>query len=176
MVNLASCSLSSDELAVLQLGLGFCPLDPIHITEMIKDLYLFVQNLTYKFLFDSHRQNTNLERGLTERTRHFTMAEFCALRDLMLLYDESNINNISHAQLEPSEVPHETTVTPIFFVIHTFNIASNRFKPKSQNVPDLMTCPAIWAFLHQSNKDFKSKNWQDITPNLTHSQQCALRH
>lgn len=62
----------------------------MHTTENIKDLYLFARNLTFKLIYDKDRQNTNLERELTERTRNFTMDEFCALHDLMLLYDEGS--------------------------------------------------------------------------------------
>lgn len=42
-----------------------------------------------------------------------------------------------------------------------------RFKPKSFNFPDLMSCPTIWAFLHQFIKDFKHHKWQDCTSNLS---------
>lgn len=133
---------------MLQLGLGFCPLDSLHVTETIKDLYLFARNLTFKFIFDKDRHNTNLERELTERTKHFTMEKFHALRDLMLLYDEGNTEDLPGPGRVTPLKPSSTSLS------NSLNVPKN-FKPKSRSFPDLMTCPAIWAFLHQSIKDIK---------------------
>lgn len=85
----------------MQLGLGFCLFDSLHITETIKDLYLFVRNLTFKFIFDKDCQNINLECKLTERTRDFTMEKFHALRDVILLYDEGATEDPSGSQQDP---------------------------------------------------------------------------
>lgn len=77
--------MTNDEYSVLQLGLGFCPLDALKVTETIKDLYFFAHNLTFKFVFDKDQAQLKLERELVERTKHLSMDEFHALRDLMLL-------------------------------------------------------------------------------------------
>lgn len=76
-----------EEEMFLQLGLGFCPSELIHIFETIKDVYLFARNLTFHFILDKDRQKFNLEKELAERTKHFSMQEFRALQELMLLFD-----------------------------------------------------------------------------------------
>lgn len=139
---------------MLQLGLGFCPLDSLHVTETIKDLYLFARNLTFNFIFDKDRQKAHLERELTEWTKHFTMEEFRTLRDLMLLYEEGATKS------DPGSTLVDSLGTAPFDLVPDSRpqlqpTTSKIFKPKSRNFPDLMTCPAIWAFLHQSIKDIK---------------------
>lgn len=105
------------------------------------------------------------------------MEEFCALHDLMLLYDEG-------ATGDPSGFNQDTLVDPDGTVAILANRppplpmqsnVPNRFKSKSRNFPDLMTCPAIWAFLHQSIKDLKQNKWQDFSSNLTTNQLLALK-
>lgn len=39
------------------LGLGFCPLNALKVTGIIKNLYLFAHNLTFKFIFDKEEHN-----------------------------------------------------------------------------------------------------------------------
>ena len=157
---------SEVESSVLQLGLGFCPLDPLKIMYTIKDIYLFARNLTYKFIFDQDRTRVGLERELSERTKQFTVAEFRALRDLMLLYDESNpehIESSSSSNSSLSEAP-----PPIRPSRKPFRLPSRRF-------PDLMTCPAIWAFVQATIRDLKRQEWHQVTPNLTDNQTKALK-
>lgn len=84
IINLTPFTLTPEEERVLQLGLGYFPSEPINIFETIKDLYLFAHNLTFRFIFDKDRQRLNLEKELAERTKHFSMQEFRALRNLML--------------------------------------------------------------------------------------------
>lgn len=69
IINWTPYLLTEDELSVLQLGLGFCPLDPLIVTETIKDLYLFACNLTFKYIFDKDRGQLNLERELAYRRK-----------------------------------------------------------------------------------------------------------
>ena len=173
-MNLTPIVLSTDEISVLQLGLGFCPTDPIHVTETIKDLYLFARNLTFKFIFDEDRHNISLERELTERTKDFTMDEFRALRDLMLLYDEGCTDDSPAAPTAGTS--GVTSVIPEVTVGSSQHgsTKSKKFKPTSRKFPDLMTCPAIWAFLQQTIKDLKRSRWQSFHPNLTSNQQKAL--
>ena len=148
------------------MGLGFCPLDPLKVTHTIKDLYLFARNLTYKFIFDGDRACVGLEHELAERTKQFTVAEFRALRDLMLLYDESNPEHT-----EPISVPEpDLSQEPP-------SIRSPRklFRLPSRRFPDLMTCPSIWSFVQATIRDLKRQEWQKITPNLTNNQMKALK-
>lgn len=147
----------------------------VHITETIKDLYLFARNLTFKFIYDKGRQNTNLERELTERTKDFTMDEFCSLHDLMLLYDEGFTDDpLTPLPVDLSGVTDGPTPAAILTMPLKIN-KPKKFKPKSWKFPDLMTCPAIWAFLQHSIKDLKRNHWQDLPPNLTRNQQLALK-
>lgn len=125
-------------------------------------------------MFDSNHQNMYLESELTERTRHFSMEEFCAPRNLMLLYDESNTSDTSNSQTEIAATTLDTAIAPTSSSKIHFK-AYTKFKPKSCKFPDLMTCPAIWAFLHQSIRDFKNSQWQEYSPNLTSNQQRALQ-
>lgn len=37
-----------------------------------------------------------------------------------------------------------------------------------------MTCPAVWAFLHESIKTLKKQQWPDLSPNLTKKQTEVL--
>lgn len=49
------------------------------------------------------------------------------------------------------------------------------FKWRSRKFPDLLTCPSIWAFLHQSIKDLIQQKWQEIPSNLTLTQIWKLK-
>lgn len=71
----------------------FCPSESINVFETIKDPYLFARNLTVRFIFDRDRQSLNMERELVKRTKHFTMQEFRALRDLMLHFDKGEADS-----------------------------------------------------------------------------------
>ncbi|XP_077335488.1 E3 SUMO-protein ligase KIAA1586 homolog [Lithobates pipiens] len=103
IINLTPYPLTHDEKSVLQLGLGFSPSEPINVYETIKDIYLFARNLTYKFIYDKDRRNLNLEKELAEKTKDYSMQEFRALRDLMLLYDEGQVE--VETTLEASSTP-----------------------------------------------------------------------
>lgn len=102
--------------------------------ETIKDLYLFARNLTFKYTFDKSHQQTQLERELTERTKHFSMEEFRALPDLMLLYNEGSTDDVDPPPSgQRSSAPHTESYTK----------PKPMFKPRSRNFPDLMTCLII---------------------------------
>lgn len=136
----------------------FSPLDSINVSETIKDLYLFARNLASKFIFDKERKQANLERELVKRTKHFSMEEFRALRDLMLLYDEGATDDTSSSSPPSKESKVETVHPPAQPV--------SRFK---------LTCTAIWALLHQSIIDLKKETWPKIPPNLNKGQIQALK-
>lgn len=51
---------------------------------------MFVRSLTYRYMFDQDGVRTKQEREFSESIKHYTMAEFRALRDLMLLLEENN--------------------------------------------------------------------------------------
>lgn len=55
----------------------------------LKDLYLFSRKLTYKFIFDQDHIRSKQDKELAESIKHFTMAEFRAFRDLVLLLEEN---------------------------------------------------------------------------------------
>lgn len=96
-----------------------------------------IRNLTYKFIFDRDRSRAREEREFSERIKHFKMAEFRALRDLILLLEENDSG-------EPSgENASNLTIPP------------KKFKLKSKNFPDLMTSPKAWAFLCNIIRDKK---------------------
>lgn len=78
---------------------------------MVKDLYLFDRNLTFRFIFDKDRANLSLERDLAERTKHFSMEEFRALRDLMLLYEEGAVEDPHPSQSISSIAPHHISTS-----------------------------------------------------------------
>lgn len=90
------------------------------------------------------------------------MDEFRALRDLMLLYEESS-----------GEIPAPSfeTVTQDLACTTT----GTCFKPKSSHFPDLLTCPNIWAFLQLTIRDLKSQQWSRPETNLTLDQSEALK-
>lgn len=85
------------------------------------------------------------------------MQEFRTLRDLMLLYEEGAISGGSTA---PSEIA--VSLSPPSPTEDGGNRKS--FKLKSQKFPDLMTCPAIWAFLFESIQTLKKQQWPDLPP------------
>lgn len=65
----------------------------IDVIKTIKDLYLCAQKLTYKYIFDEEcKKNKKIERKLFEQVKHFSMNEFRALTDLMILYYEDVID------------------------------------------------------------------------------------
>lgn len=82
---------------MLFLGLGYCLEQDTYKSEIIKDLHLFIRNLSLKFLH--HKQtpySTDLFHG--EKT---TRKEFPALRDLTLLVHESGDYNGKDLSSEP---------------------------------------------------------------------------
>lgn len=147
--------------------MGFYPSEPINIYETIKDLYLFARNLTYRFIFDKDRQSLNLEKELAEKTKHFTMNEFKALRDLMLLYEEGATETVDSVT-DPA-LPTLISQITMTSTSHTLppNSKADKLKLKS---PNLMTCPPIWVFLHESIKSLKRQQWPEL-PSILNLQQ-----
>lgn len=106
---------------------------------------------------------------LEERTKHFSMNEFRALRDLMLLYNEGAVEDIAPSPAPPlGTLPAPSTVT-------TASCPTRHFRLRSRRFPDLMTCPAIWAFLHATIRDPKQQHWHEIPSNLNTSQTKTLK-
>lgn len=88
-INLSSQPLSPTEIELLSLGLNFCPNSTSNKFELIKDLYLFARKLTYKFMFDKERCIKQTDIADQEIWKDFTVAEFHALKTLVLLLDKS---------------------------------------------------------------------------------------
>lgn len=135
---------------MVKLGLSFCPSKNLDRYELIKDIHIFVINLTYKFLFDKDRTRAKEEKDLSESIKHFKMAEFRALRDLILLLDEN----------ENVDVPDDDIPVSITLPI-------KKFKLKSKNFPDLTTSPQAWAFLSSIIGDIKRLEISPRRSNLT---------
>lgn len=76
------------------------------------------------------------------------------LCDLMLLHEEGAIKDSSGSTWDDPLVAAVSMAAPLDPPLFQ-STDLKRFKPKSCNFPDLITCPAIWEFLHQSIKDIK---------------------
>lgn len=103
--------------------------------DTIKDLYLFCRKLTYKYLFDDQHIRFKRDKELSESIKHFTMEEFRAFRDLILLLEENE-------RSVPLGSATDTIHTSIPVVVKP-----KKFKPKSKKFSDLTSNPHIWAFL-----------------------------
>ena len=151
--------LSKDELTVLKLGLSFCPNSNLDKYEVIKDLYLFARKLTYKFIFDPDKKRLREERELSEQIKKYSMKEFRALRDLILLLDENDTSNSS-----PTNEPSDT------------NKKLQKFKKKSDQFPDLNTNPQIAAFLMATVREIKIMPSISLPSNLPKHLNDALKN
>lgn len=89
------------------------------------------------------------------------------LCDLMLLYDERATEDITPSPPSPS-VPMVSTSTS------SQTRLTKQFRLRSCKFPDLMTCPAIWTFLHEAIRDLKKQHWHEIPSNLNTRQIKAL--
>lgn len=76
ILNLTPYQFSLQELEVLRFGLSFCPSMNMDKYEVIKDIYLFVRNLTYKYMFKQDSVRAKQECKLSESFRHYTMEDF----------------------------------------------------------------------------------------------------
>lgn len=76
IINLTKTHLTETQVSVLRMGLGFCSSHEIDLMEMIKDLYLFACNLTYKYMFDLKRKVKKTEREISKQIKGFTMKDF----------------------------------------------------------------------------------------------------
>lgn len=104
------------------------------------------------------------------------MAEFRALCDLMLLYDEGVTESsdpattIDSPGLTSGIVPDSSQVNQ-----KKTNYNSNfNLKLKLRSFPVLMTCPSVWAFLYESIKSLKKQEWPVLPSNLTKKQNKAV--
>lgn len=168
IINLTPYQLTPEEEQVLQLGLGFCPSESIDIYETIKDL--FARKLTFNYMFDQDRRCVNLEKELAEKNKNVTIAESRALRDLILLLDEGEVeSNVSDGT---PDSPSSGQMDIISNLRHPNPKPS--LKRKSRAFPDLMTCPSIWAFLHECILSLKKEQWQTLPSNLTQQQFQAV--
>lgn len=84
----------------------------------------------------------------SERIRPYTMEDFQALRDLMLLLEENEEPDAIRSELPP--IPVMPTPIP-----------TAKLKLKFQRFPDLMTNPNVWALLLSTVTDIKRMT---ITP------------
>lgn len=86
---------------------------------------------------DQDRLRSKQERELSESIKHFTMEDFQALRDLVLLLEENNEADYSLSTF--ADLPSSFLAIPV-------SIPINKFKLKS----DLTTNLYIWTFLQSS--------------------------
>lgn len=131
---------------VLRLGPSFCSLQKIDIFELIKDLYLFARNLTYKYIFDKDRGRK--ETGGEEMYKGFKVQDFCTLKTLIQLLDENDGFGADEQTITSSSSDEEGNDMEIAFDSHKFKAISTKF-------PQLQTCLAVWAFLKQTIKHVK---------------------
>lgn len=145
-MNLTPYHFPDNELEVPKLGLSFCPSANLDKYELIKDIYMFACNLTYRYMFDQDSVRARQEQEFSKSIKHYTMEDFRALRDLMLLLEENN-DDIDPTSTNSQSVPNVTSQSPITSSItNTFSV-STKFKPKSQRFPDLAMNLFVWAFL-----------------------------
>lgn len=97
------------------------------------------------------------------------MDEFRALRNLMLLYDEGAVEDFDASPAPPNDTT--LYLNPVIFP----NRSTRQFQLLSRRFPNLMTCPAVWAFLHAAIRDLKQQHWHNIPSNLTPNQTKALK-
>lgn len=97
-------------------------------------------------MFDSERKTKQAERKISDKIKGFNMKECKALRDLMILYDESQVS------LDP---PPEVNIDNKIMVTENFY----KFKPKLRHFPKLLLCPSVWMFLQKSIRDLKNVQW-----------------
>lgn len=86
IVNVSSYNLSWEEILALQKGLSFCPDQDIDIFECIKDVNLFARKLFLKVLLDKFKTE---KPNYTEMFTEYTVADFWALKDLILLMQDN---------------------------------------------------------------------------------------
>lgn len=81
----------------------------------------------------------------------------------MLLLDEGMVES------DPSD--GNSDPLPVCQTISTsqpqHSIPKTPLKIKSKAFPDLLTCPSIWAFLHECILSLKKERWQTSPSNLT---------
>lgn len=100
------------------------------------------------------------------------MAEFRALRDLMLLYDEGATEPLdSDISIDSIESTQGTNS-----ILLQANPKKNihNLKLKSRSFPDLMMCPPVWAFFYESIQSLKKEQWSVVPSNLTQKQSRAV--
>lgn len=85
VVNLSSHRLTKHEVEVLRRGLSFCPDEGIDVFDIVKDVNLFARKLILKVLLDKSSSKPNY----LELFKGYTVADFRALKDLILLMQES---------------------------------------------------------------------------------------
>lgn len=83
IIDLSSYPLSQTKRELLQLYLSFCPNSISTKFDIIKDLHLFSRKLTYKYMFDSERQNKQTDISHQKTWKNVTVSEFRALRDMV---------------------------------------------------------------------------------------------
>lgn len=112
----------------------------------------------------------NLEKELAEKTKNVTISETRALRDLMLLFDEGEVESDA-LNGSPDSIPsNESDIATSSRYLNS----KSSLKAKSKAFPDLMTCPSVWAFLHECILSLKKEQWLTLPSNLTQQQSRAI--
>lgn len=130
--------------------LSFCPISTPDTFSIIKDPHLFSRKLTYKFLFDHDRQEKQKNLIEQEIWKDFTVAEFRALKDLVLLLEENDTDPTQMVGSEYFDTIGQHTQTKLYQ--QELTSLGNAVKPKSTHFPSLRRNPNVWTFLTQVTK------------------------
>lgn len=86
IVNLSSYQLSAEEEMVLLNGLSFYPDQELNVFDCITDINLFARKVLLKVFLDKSKI---VKPNYSEMSKGFTVADFRALKDLILLMQEN---------------------------------------------------------------------------------------
>lgn len=126
-------------------------------------------------MFDHNSIRARQEHEFSESIKHlqYTMADFRALHDLMLLLEENN-ETLEPTSTSTEATPQESSVSTVLSTTGIDFIIPKKFKPKSQKFPDLSTNFHIWAFLVGVVSDIKRIQVSPYYSNLTFAQKQAI--
>lgn len=124
-------------------------------------------------MFDQDTVQARQEREFSESIKHYTMEDFRALHDLMLLLEENSDTNDS-TNTNPEPMPDTLFQLPSTLITNTVPSVTNKFKPKSRRFLDLAMNSYVWAFLVEVVSDIKQMQITSYPSNLTSAQRTAI--